>query len=111
MMKTKDRPVKVRVNIDDVMKKQLSADEIEYYEDESYDEKKTTNLLQMKRRDLPCPSQYREQLEHPSTREFIGFDLSWIHSSSSSVWSRSYWNVLVLTLTIKFLCTFTAFFR
>lgn len=111
MMKTKERTtsVRVKVNADDVMKKQILNDEIEYYEDESYDDKKMTQLFQLKQRDLPCPQQYREQLEHPSTREFIGFDLSWIRSSAPE--PRNTISLLFTALTSHFACTLAAFFR
>lgn len=115
MMKTKERPTggRIKVNVNDVMTKQTSADETEYYEDESYDEKKMTQLLQMKQRDLPCPQQYREQLEHPSTREFIGFDLSWIRSSATKTHKKNnrVTSLLFLALISHFACTLAAFFR
>lgn len=113
-MKTKERPTggRVKVNVDDVMKKQVLNDEIEYYEDESYDDKKMTQLLQMKQRDLPCPQQYREQLEHPSTREFIGFDLSWMRSSATKTQNTNrVTSLLFLALISHLACTFAAFFR
>lgn len=108
MMKPKDRPTggRIRVNLDDVMKKQVLNDETDYYEDESFDDKRT-NLLQLKQRELPCPQQYREQFEHPSTREFIGFDLSWIHSSATK--SQKPFAVLFLALITNFACTLAAF--
>lgn len=111
MMKTKDRPtaVRIKVNVDDVMKKQILNEETEYYDDESYDEKRTTQLMQFKQRDLPCPQQYREQLEHPSTREFIGFDLSWIGSSATRIHQLK--TVLFLALTTHFACTLAAYLR
>lgn len=115
MMKTKERAIvaHVKVSVDDVMKKQILTDEIEDYEDESYDEKRTTQLLQIKPKDLPCPQQFREQLEHPSTREFIGFDLSWIGRSSATKEQTSHrtLSVLILALTAHFACTLAAFFR
>jgi hypothetical protein len=111
-IKTKDRPSggRIRVNDDDVMKKQTLNDETDYYEDESYDEKKSTPLLQFTKKDLPCPQQYREQFEHPSAPQYIGFDLSsWIRSSASnSQWSSA---VLCLALITHFACTLAAFFR
>ncbi|CAO1415993.1 unnamed protein product [Diamesa serratosioi] len=86
MMKTKERQVthKIKVNYDDEMKKQILSDETdtEYYDDEIYNEQKTSNLLQLKQKDLPCQKGFIEALEHPSTREFIGFDISWMHSSA-----------------------------
>lgn len=110
MMKTKDRPTgaRIKVPVDDVMKKQILGDEIEYYEDESYAEKQTTQLVQIKQRDLPCPQEYREQLEHPSTREFIGFDLSWIRSSGSTPNTE---HILILALITHFACALAAYFR
>lgn len=114
MTKTKERPtaVRVKVNVEDVMKKQVLNDDIEYYEDESYDDKKTSQLLQLKQKELPCPQQYREQLEHPSTREFIGFDLSWIHSSATKAQIESpVVSLLFLALISHLAGTFAAYFR
>lgn len=115
MLKTKDRPTgaRIKVNVDDVMKKQILNDDTEYYEDESYDEKRTTQLVQFKQKELPCPQQYREQLEHPSTREFIGFDLSWIHSSATRTTNSNFKSVsLFLALITHCACTLlAAFFR
>lgn len=112
MTKTKERPTvpRVKVNAEDVMKKQILNDDIEYYEDESYDDKRTSQLLQLKQKELPCPQQYREQLEHPSTREFIGFDLSWIHSTGIKAQVTSV-SLLFLALISHFACKFAAFFR
>ena len=106
IVKTKERPNggKIRVNADDVMKKQELNDDVEYYDDESYDDQKKTPLLQIKQRDLPCPQEYREQLEHPSTREFIGFDLSWMHSSATQTSHRLMVN-LSLALITHFACS------
>lgn len=113
MMKTKERPTagRIKVNVDDVLKKQVMNDEIEYYEDESIDDKTKTNLVQIKQRDLPCPQEYREQFEHPSTREFIGFDLSWIRSSASPHATNPVKSLLFLALTTHFACTLAAYFR
>lgn len=112
-MKTKERPTagRIKVNVDDVLKKQVLNDEIEYYEDESYDDKIKTQLVQIKQRDLPCPQEYREQLEHPSTREFIGFDLSWIGSSASQQATNQVKSITFLALTTHIACTIAAFFR
>lgn len=112
MMKTKDRPTgaRIKVNADDVMKKQILNDDGEYYDDESYDDKRSTPLMQFKQRDLPCPQQYREEVEHPSTREFIGFDLSWIRSSSATT-NQHMTSILFLALITHFACTLAAFFR
>lgn len=110
-MKTKERPMggRIKVPVDDVMKKQILGDEIEYYEDESYNDKQTTQLVQIKQKDLPCPQEYREQLEHPLTREFIGFDLSWMGSSASS--TQRTMSVLILALITHFACTLAALYR
>jgi hypothetical protein len=110
-IKTKDRPSggRIRVNVDDVMKKQVLNEETDYYDDESYDEKKTTQLSQFKKGELPCPQQYREQFEHPSAPQFIGFDLSWIHSAATK--SQKSFAVLGLALITHFACTFAAFYR
>lgn len=113
-MKTKERPSggKIRVNVDDVMKKQVLNDEVaEYYDDESYDEQKKTQLMQFKQRDLPCPQEYREQLEHPSTREFIGFDLSWMRSSAPQTTLHRMMSLLSLALATHFTRTLAAFPR
>lgn len=113
-MKTKERPSggKIRVNVDDVMKKQvLNDDAVEYYDDESYDEQKKTPLTQFKQRDLPCPQEYREQFEHPSTREFIGFDLSWMRSSAPQATFHRAMSLLSLALATHFACTLATFAR
>lgn len=116
-MKTKERPSggKIRVNVDDVMKKQVLNDEVaEYYDDESYDEQKKTPLMQLtqfKQRDLPCPQEYREQFEHPSTREFIGFDLSWMRSSAPQASLHRAMSLLSLALVTHFACTLATFAR
>ena len=112
-MKTKERPTagRIKVNVDDVLKKQVLNDEIEYYEDESYDDKAKTQLVQIKQRDLPCPQEYREQFEHPSTREFIGFDLSWIRSSAPQRTTNQVKFLLFLALITHFACTLAAYFR
>lgn len=112
MMKTKDRPPggRIKVPVNDEMKKQILNDDAEYYDDESYDERRTSQLLQFKQRDLPCPQQYREQFEHPSTREFIGFDLSWMRSSAGRG-ADIMKSILMLILLKHFACTLAAYFR
>lgn len=112
-MKTKERPTagRIKVNVDDVMKKQILNDESEYYEDEINDEKTRIQLMQMKQRDLPCPQEYREQFEHPSTREFIGFDLSWMRSSATKYTKNHVQPLLFLALSTHFACKVAAFFR
>lgn len=111
MMKTKERPsgARIKVNADDVMKKQILNDDGEYYDDESFDDKRSTQLMQIKQRELPCPQQYREQIEHPSTREFIGFDLSWIRSSATT--NKHMTTILFLALVTHFAGSLAAFFR
>lgn len=111
MMKTKERPsgARIKVNADDVMKKQILNDDGEYYDDESFDDKRSTQLTQIKQRELPCPQQYREQIEHPSTREFIGFDLSWIRSSATT--NKHMTMILFLALVTHFAGSLAAFFR
>lgn len=109
-MKTVKLAPKIKVNVDDV----LNKDDIEYYEDESYDDKKFTSLLQMNAKDLPCPKQYIEQIEHPSTREFIGFDLSWIRSAATTtnhIASYHVISIIFIALMSQFACTLAAFFR
>lgn len=109
--KTKDKPSggRIRVNADDVMKKQILNDETDYYDDESFDEKKTTQLFQFKQKELPCPQQYREQFEHPSAPQFIGIDFSWIHSSATK--SHNSFIFLGLALITHFACALAVLFR
>jgi hypothetical protein len=109
-MKTKERlaGVRVKVNPNDVLRP--ANDGVEYYDDESYEEKAMTQLVQIKQKELPCPHQYREQFEHPSTREFIGIDISsWIGSPASAPCNPM--AVLFLALITHFACAHAAFFR
>jgi hypothetical protein len=89
------------VNADDVMKKQILNDDSDYdYENENADERKATQLSQIKQRELPCPQEYREQFEHPSAPQFIGIDFSWIRSSATN--SQKLFGVLSLALITQF---------
>lgn len=98
--KSKDKSGRMKVVVD----QHLTDDEADYSDDESYEERpRPVNLLQMTQRELPCPQQYREHVEHPSTREFIGFNLgSWMNSSAE----RNYVNFIQF---LVFLCTTLAF--
>jgi hypothetical protein len=114
LSKTKDRPSAGRVKVSDADVKQV-LNEDEYYDDESIDEKRT-QLLILKQRDLPCPQEYRQEFEHPSTKEFISIDFisSWIGSSSavnSIQITNQVKSILVVALTSHFACTVAAFFR
>lgn len=115
MSVSKDRPpgTRIKVNADDVMKKQILDEETEYYDDESNDEKRMTSLMQLKQRDLPCPQEYRELFEHPSTREFIGFDISgWISRSTAIKTANEQLKLIsFLALMSHLACTFVAFLR
>jgi hypothetical protein len=86
-MNSKDQPpsMRIKVNPENVLETQVINDGVEYYEEESFEERRTIPLMRLKQKDLPCSQQYREQLEHPSSREFIGMDLSWIRSSALSI--------------------------
>lgn len=81
-MKAKEKPPGGRVR--DAVDQNLAGDDDEYPDDESFQDTrpKYTNLLKITQKELPCPQQYRDHFEHPSTREFIGFDISWINSSA-----------------------------
>lgn len=113
-MKTKERQVthKIKVNYDDELKKQILSDETdtEYYEDEIYNEQKTTNLLQLKQKELPCQKGFIEALEHPSTREFIGFDISWMHSSATRITTsttKTHINILTTSIFVVLISQFS----
>jgi hypothetical protein len=90
-----------------IVGQKISEDEADYSDDESYEEKpKSTNLLAMAKRDLPCPQQYRDNVEQPSMREFIGFKLgNWIGNSAK----RNDVNSMLLFVTFNLLCTTLAF--
>lgn len=85
----------------------------DYYDDESNanTEEKKLNLLSLIKKDLSCPQEYREQFDHPSTREFTGFDLShWIRSDVSRTQHSR--RILILALITPFFrYTFVAFLR
>jgi hypothetical protein len=109
MMKTKERQIKARVVIDDPSRQQGAIEEFDYDDDESYDASRAVKLLEMNQRDLPCPLQYREHFEHPSTREYIGFNFGWLSGSAHGVSHSKLF--LSLALMSQFFCTFVAFLR
>lgn len=82
----------------------------DYNDDESNDDEKI-NLMSLQKRDLPCPQEYREQFEHPSTREFIGFDLSWIRSSGHKVCHAPLWIFIISALMSTSYCTLKTLLR
>ena len=110
-MKTKERQVthKIKVNYDDEMKKQILSDETdtEYYDDEIYNEQKTSNLLQLKQKELPCQKGFIEALEHPSTREFIGFDISWMNSAAITTSTTTHINLIMTFIFVVLISQFT----
>lgn len=59
-----------------------TGEEVEYYEDEAYDEGKMVHLLKLKVSELPCPGEHSQSTDLPLSRE-IGLDLSWLSSSAS----------------------------
>lgn len=108
--KPKETKPSVDVGIENVQKIQS-----DYYDEEQLNnvEEKAFHLLQLKNTDLPCPQEYREMFDDPSTREFmsIGFDIShWISSTGSRSAGFSLW-ILILALISQFSCTFAAFLR
>jgi hypothetical protein len=103
--KPRDEKPSLDVGYENVLKQQN-----DYSDDESNNDDEKVNLLTLQKRELPCPQEYREQFEHPSTREFIGFDLSWIRSSATKICSQSLW-ILVLALVSHSYSTLTAFLR
>lgn len=110
MIRTKEPQVKARVVIDEVSKQQKVTEEFNYYDDDdNYDPNRVIKLLDMHQRDLPCPQQYREQFEHPSTREYIGFNFGWLSGSAIDVRITKW--ILILALMSQFSCTFAAFLR
>lgn len=103
--KARDEKPSLDVGYENVIKPQN-----DYSDDESNDDEKI-NLLSLQKRELPCPQEYREQFEHPSTREFIGFDLSWIRSSANKNYNNhSFW-IFIFALISHSYCTLIAFLR
>lgn len=109
MIRTKNPQVKARVVIDDASRQQGVTEEFNYYDDDSYDPNKVIKLFDIHQRDLPCPQEYREQFEHPATREYISFNFGWLSGSASDI--KNTRGILILALMSQFLCTFAAFLR
>lgn len=108
MIRTKEPQIKARVVIDEISKQQKITEEY-YDDDDSYDANRVIKLLDINQRELPCPQQYRELFEHPSTREYIGFNFGWLSGSAIDV-RITKWN-LILALMSQFTCTFAVFLR
>lgn len=106
--KSKDnKPMAGKMKI--VVDQQDNEDEDDYSDDESYEERpKPTNLLQLTKRELPCPQQFRENVENPSMREFISSKIgNWIGNSAKR--NNDVNSMLLIIFTLNLLCTTLAF--
>lgn len=92
-----------------VVDQHLNEDDVDYSDDESYEDKpKPTNLLQLTKRELPCPQQYRDNIEQPSMREFISSKIgNWMGNSAKR--NNDVNSMTLLILIFNLLCTTLAF--